>query len=354
MADQFPLDVAGAISVWFQTLLYGIYTCLFFTSTYISLRKRMLHTIPAKIFFVATIVMYANCTTHVAINLYRLLQGYVYQRKTVGPENYFADLGRWDNITHDTLNALMTWMGDSLIIYRCYLVWDNNIYIIVVPTMLLIVSIVSNSVALYLFTKVPLGTIFGPSLVSWMRTIYATAFAQNALTTSLIAYRIWRQEMKSRRAGIRGQGSSSSLLPAMRIIVDSAALYMALLICLIVLYVINHNGQFVMQEASVPAIGIVFCSISLRLSLRSYALWKTTAKSSTRTRTNLEWKEPTDFNTMDEGLPPEPFRPSFPTHRSGDTPYSDGFTQAAAVQLGGDNKVVEVPPVTMTDSDQKL
>ncbi|KAG7099697.1 hypothetical protein E1B28_001517 [Marasmius oreades] len=243
----------------------GIYTCLFFTTTYISLRKRMLHTIPAKVFFVATIVMYANCTTHVAINLYRLLQGYVYQRTTVGPENYFADLGRWDNIVHDALNALMTWMGDSLIIYRCYLVWDNNIYIVILPALLLIVSIVSNSVALHLFTQVPLGTIFGPSLVAWMRTIYATAFAQNALTTGLIAYRIWRQEMNSRRAGLRSKESSSdSLLPAIRIIVDSAALYMALLLCLIVLYAINHNGQFVMQEASVPAIGksIVLLSLS--------------------------------------------------------------------------------------------
>ncbi|KAL0068588.1 hypothetical protein AAF712_004303 [Marasmius tenuissimus] len=295
MAEEFPLDVAGVISVWFQTLLYGIYTCLFLTSTYMTLRKKMLHTVPAKIFFVATIVAHMSLT---AINLYRLLQGYVYQRGTVGPTDYFNDLGRWDNVAHNALNALQTWMGDSLIIYRCYLVWGNNIYVILLPTILLIVSIVSNSVALYLFTKVPLGTIFGPSLVHWMNTIYATAFSQNALTTGLIAYRIWRQEMRSRRVGLRSAGSMSSLVPAARIMVDSAAMYMALLLCLIILYAINHNGQFVMQESSVPAIGIVFCSISLRLSMRSYAIWKTTAK--TGTRGNLEWKEPSEFNLTED------------------------------------------------------
>ncbi|KAL0581091.1 hypothetical protein V5O48_000985 [Marasmius crinis-equi] len=327
MAGDFPLDVAGVISVWFQTLLYGIYTCLFFTSAYVTLRKRMLHTVPAKVFFVATIVMYTNCTAHVAINLYRLLQGYVYQRETVGPANYFNDLGRWDNIAHNALNALMTWMGDSLIIYRCYLVWGNNIYVIILPTILLIISIVANSIALNLFTKVPLGTIFGPSLVHWMNTIYATAFSQNALTTGLIAYRILSQEMQSRRVGIRSSGSSSSLVPAARIMVDSAAIYMALLLCLIVLYAINHNGQFVMQEASVPAIGIVFCSISLRLSMRSYAIWKTTAKTGTRSK--LEWREPTEFR-LSEDL----------SFRINDQPSSDGSTTRDAQQ---EKEVLEQP-----------
>uniref|UniRef100_A0A0W0F1M6 Uncharacterized protein n=1 Tax=Moniliophthora roreri TaxID=221103 RepID=A0A0W0F1M6_MONRR len=299
-ASEFPLDVAGAISVWFETLLYGIYTCLFFSYAYLTLRKRMLFTVPSKVFFIGTCIMYANCTAHIALNLYRLLRGYVYLRDSVGPGNYFNDLGRMDNIAHDALNAIQTWMGDSLIIYRCYLVWGNNPYVIILPVLLLVVSIVSNSVALHLFTQVPLGTIFSPTLLAWMNTIYATAFAQNALTTGLIAYRIWRQEMSSRAAGLRGGSSESSLLPAVRIMVESAALYMALLLCLIVLYAQGHNGQFVMQEASVPAIGIVFCLISVRLSLRSYAMWKTTARSGIVG--GMEWKEPTTNITESAGF----------------------------------------------------
>ncbi|KAK1234860.1 hypothetical protein PQX77_001954 [Marasmius sp. AFHP31] len=288
MAKNLPLDVAGALAVWFETLVYGIYTCLFFCSFYMTLKKGMLHTRPAKIFFIATIVMYINCTAHVGVNLYRLLRGYVYLRETIGPTAYFNDLGRPDNVTHGVLNALMTWMGDSLVIYRCYLVWDNSILVVILPVLLLIVSI-----TLYLFTKVPLGTIFGPALVHWMNTIYATAFAQNALTTGLIAYRIWKQEKASRRAGIRSQGSQSSLIPVARIVVESAAAYMALLLCLIVLYALDHNGQFVMQEASPPAVGIVFCSISVRISMRSYQLWKTTGRANTGT--NLDFIDGDNF-----------------------------------------------------------
>ncbi|KAK7058533.1 hypothetical protein VNI00_002169 [Paramarasmius palmivorus] len=107
--------------------------------------------------------------------------------------------------------------------------------------------------------------------------------------------------MSSRAAGLRGGSSESSLLPAVRIIVESAALYLALLLCLIVLYAQGNNGQFVMQEATVPAVGIVFCLISVRLSLRSYAMWKTTARSGVGMG-GMEWKEPTTNITTSAGI----------------------------------------------------
>ncbi len=89
-----------------------------------------------------------------------------------------------------------------------------------------------------------------------MNTIYATAFVQNFMTTSLIAYRIWRQDRASAIAGVHSQGSgTSSLIPIVRILVESAALYMMQLIILIILYARNHNAQFIIQESLVPTIG---------------------------------------------------------------------------------------------------
>jgi hypothetical protein len=52
----------------------------------------------------------------VGVNLYRLLRGYVWLRDTVGPAAYFLDLGRWDNIAHDAINAVVTWIGDFLVV----------------------------------------------------------------------------------------------------------------------------------------------------------------------------------------------------------------------------------------------
>lgn len=116
---------------------------------------------------------------------------------------------------------------------------------------------VTNSVALHLFTEVRLGTLFSPALVRWMDSIYAIALTQNTMTTGLIAYRIWRQDRASLEIGLRtaGSKSKSSLVPIVRIIIESAAIYVLTAIIIIILYARNNNFQYVIQEAIVPIIG---------------------------------------------------------------------------------------------------
>jgi len=62
----------------------------------------------------------------IAINLYRLLRAYVYLRDTVGPENYWLNLGTWDNLAHDAFNAMMTWTGDGLVVSMTF--FHPNLY----------------------------------------------------------------------------------------------------------------------------------------------------------------------------------------------------------------------------------
>ncbi|KII86505.1 hypothetical protein PLICRDRAFT_44102 [Plicaturopsis crispa FD-325 SS-3] len=262
---QLPFELAGILSVWVETILYGIYCSLFFETVFVILKKKKTKTVPAKIFFGYTLLMFAVASAHIAINLYRMLRGYVWLVADPGPAVYFADLQRWDNIAHDALNAFMTWLGDSLVIYRCYIVWENNLAIVILPIILLIISIISNSVALHMFSTLSIGDIFSPSLVHWMNTIYAVAFVQNTMTTGLIAWRIWMQGKASRG----NTNASFSLTPIIRILVESAAVYDMELLILIVLYAVGNNGQYIMQEASVPSVGIVFTLITVRLAMRS-------------------------------------------------------------------------------------
>lgn len=44
--------------------------------------------------------------------------------ESVGPIVYFNDLGRWDNIAHDAINAVMTWIGDLLVVTGLFLLID--------------------------------------------------------------------------------------------------------------------------------------------------------------------------------------------------------------------------------------
>jgi len=288
MSAQVPLNVVNVLSVWFEVFLYGFYCTLFVESVYIILKRQRTKTVPAKVFFIATIALFIVATSHIAVNLYRLLRGYVWLVEDPGPVIYFNDLGRWENIAHDAINAVMTWIGDMLLIYRCFIIWDNNYYIICLPTLLLIMSIVTNSVALHLFTKVRLGTLFSPFLVAWLKSIYSIALAQNTITTALIAYRLWQQDSAAAKAGIRDEDPKSSLRPIIRIVVESAVIYVLTAIVVIILYARDNNFQFVIQEAIVPIIGIVFTLISVRLAMHSSKMLATTQPPPGRTLSNWQ------------------------------------------------------------------
>lgn len=100
-----------------------------------------------------------------------------------------------------------------------------------------------------------------------MRTIYATAFTQNTMTTGLIAYKIWQQDRLS-----KGLVSHSlSLVPLIRIVVESASIYVLNVLILIILYEVESNGQYVAQEVIVPVCGELQVLESVVWSTNSYS-----------------------------------------------------------------------------------
>ncbi|KAF8890965.1 hypothetical protein BD779DRAFT_1438076 [Infundibulicybe gibba] len=300
MISQVSLDVVGIVSVWFETLLYGIYVSLFFEAVFIMLKKGKVKTTPSKIFFWTSVTIFILSTIHISLNLFRVLKAYVWLRGVMAPTEYLLDLSRWDIIMKNTVNAVTTWLADFLVIYRCFIIWNNNYYIIIFPTLLVLMSIASNTIALYQFTQVPFGTFFGPSLVHWINIIYALAFVQNSITTGLIAWKIWHQERHFVALGMRSLNPRASLFPILRIIVESASIYLLELLVLIILYALKHNGQFVLEEAVVPTVGIVFTIMTVRLAMRNSKRLMTTTNS--RNIAPIEWNINDDSLTTTSGL----------------------------------------------------
>jgi hypothetical protein len=100
-----------------------------------------------------------------------------------------------------------------------------------------------------LATLAPGVHIFSPTLDHWIQTFYAVAVVQNALTTGLIIYRIYTAAKlsSSYRAG------QDMFMPVVWILVESAALYLAVEVVLLFIYVGGSNAQSIVQD-SIPAI----------------------------------------------------------------------------------------------------
>ncbi|KAF5354060.1 hypothetical protein D9756_007119 [Leucocoprinus leucothites] len=255
--------VAHIVAIWTEVLLYGIYTCLFFEAAYIMLRKRRENIKSARVFLITTFLMYINATAHIIVGLHRLLQAFVWQ---VEPAVfYFMDFRLWDMLAHNAMLCIMTWLGDALVIYRCWVIWNYNYWVIILPVILLVLEFSVNTMLLIWFTH--LGMAPGEAILSWMGTIYPLVFAQNVITTGLIAFKIWSQHRSSTANGAIDASSRLSLIHVLRIIIESAAIYTFQLLVLLILYPMQHNAQFILQSAVIPSIGIVFVLIAVRVHL---------------------------------------------------------------------------------------
>ncbi|KAJ3506656.1 hypothetical protein NLJ89_g6752 [Agrocybe chaxingu] len=220
------------------------------------------HAVHWQVFLIGTTLMFLLATAHMVVNLYRFIRGFVLNLDPLGPYFYFFDFTRWDVRAHSVMLCLMTWLGDALVIYRCYVVWDRKLWVTVVPLILLLLSICSNAALLYWFIHPHV--VSHNTVLAWIGTVYPVAFAQNTITTGMIAFKIWKQHRASRTMGVVNS-SSLDLLSVLRIIIESAMIYTIQLLVLIILFPLHHNAQFIVQDAVIPSIGIVFVLIAVRV-----------------------------------------------------------------------------------------
>ncbi|KAJ7293927.1 hypothetical protein C8J57DRAFT_1553552 [Mycena rebaudengoi] len=264
---QYPLDKALLVAAWLEALFYGVFVCVFFLGVYINLTSKKVHNTHNRIMFGISIVMFLIASMHLGMNCFRLIKGYVdFRLVPGGPVGYLGILSTWDHIFKDTLYATQSILGDAVGVYRCWILWSGDYRVVIVPFMLLIVSTVSGYMVCGLYTTVdPAATVFDPRLTNQITIFYATAVAQNIITTGLMATRLWKVETESARYRQGG----GSLLPVLKIMVESASLYLFVEAILLSLYAANLNSQYILLEIVTPIVGITFNAIAIGISLRS-------------------------------------------------------------------------------------
>ena len=99
-------------------------------------------------------------------------------------------------------------------------------------------------------------TVFDPRLRNWIRTFYSVAVVQSAITTGLMAWRIWQAE----RLGSQYRAGKSNLRPILWILVESASLQFFVELVLLALYAANFNCQYLMLEPVTP---LVVCLLEI-------------------------------------------------------------------------------------------
>ncbi|KAF9487682.1 hypothetical protein BDN71DRAFT_1478503 [Pleurotus eryngii] len=193
-------------------------------------------------------VMFFISTWHLAMNAFRLLQGFaVHAGACGGALAYLGNMRMWDHILKDTLYATQETLGSAAGIYRCFILWNSDWRITALP--LLLLSPATHTVCAHYTQVDPTETIFDPRLKPWLEAFYSIAVVQNVITTTLMAFRIWRTSAQSVQ-----YRTENALLPVVRILIESAPLQLVVEGVLLALYSKDANAQYVLMELVTPTV----------------------------------------------------------------------------------------------------
>ncbi|KDQ17162.1 hypothetical protein BOTBODRAFT_598854 [Botryobasidium botryosum FD-172 SS1] len=254
---------AVLIGVWLETLTYGLYITLFFSCLWVLLIRNEEQQINWRLLGPA-IALFVLSTLHVSVGLHRLIEGFT------GPHNpatYFTDLRRWPNIFADSLYITINFIGDAIVIYRCFVIWDWDIRPVLLPMIMLVTSAVTGAYGIDGFRHIkPGSTAFNDRVFDFLRVEFVLSLAVNLLCTGLVVYRIAKASQVT--AIVEGRTPRIQMYSdALAVVVESAALYTVSLAIYIGLYFSQSNAQYILYVTNAQIISIVPTLMLVRVGL---------------------------------------------------------------------------------------
>ncbi|KAI0794372.1 hypothetical protein C8Q74DRAFT_1248351 [Fomes fomentarius] len=256
-------NISVLVSIWMETLFYGIYVGLFCSSLFVLARSRNA-TVNTWFIRVSTVMMFCIATAHVAINLRRLVEGFIIPNTKAETLAYLYDIHQPLNIVKQYLWVFNNILADGIIVWRLYTVW--NIYVCILPIVLLIsVTAFGLATATSLLPAIDAGnTIFVSHFSRFATTQYALSFTNNVLVTCLIAGRIWYATRDVRRYN---GNIGSEYRRAIILVVESGALYALTQVIQLAFYAAKFPGLYFVSDTFIQIMAIVPTSVVLLVAL---------------------------------------------------------------------------------------
>ncbi|KAH9050351.1 hypothetical protein EDB83DRAFT_2522501 [Lactarius deliciosus] len=212
-------NMAALVSLWVVGPLYGINICVYILCIHVLYLKGLRGV--NLMMLVVTSVQFALATGHVIAVLVQLIRAFIGAAGTLdGTSNYLVNQSTPLHVT-EVLYITNSLIGDAIMIWRLWIIWNRNLWLCVPFIVLCIASGVTGYTALVNLARLtPSNTVFLSRVHSWLIATWALSIATQLGATLLISYRIWRSIRSNSSKGLR-----ASRLSVLWILVESGALY---------------------------------------------------------------------------------------------------------------------------------
>ncbi|KAI9454177.1 hypothetical protein F5148DRAFT_445145 [Russula earlei] len=235
MAISFSLSELVALSV--ESFFFGIYFTLFWSSLKVLYSKRKAIPGTGPLLALAGILGIL-ITWHVLTDAVRLVYAFKRDQVPLGPDLYYADVSSALSLIKTSLYLVTTVLFDAFILHRCFIIWDRNACVVLLPFLAFLADIGTGVAAVEGLAGLTKGdSVFIQKQERITKSFLSSTVAVNGLCTLLIAYRLW-----TRQGTMRDARKAFGLTKEVRIMAESGAIYSASLILVIATYTSQSNS----------------------------------------------------------------------------------------------------------------
>ncbi|KAI0323990.1 hypothetical protein GY45DRAFT_1332033 [Cubamyces sp. BRFM 1775] len=261
------LDKAYLTAIWLETLFYGMNFVLYWNClAMLTIRRRTPNV--NKVLVAISTIMFAFSTAHVSLGYQRLIEGFIVLRdQPGGPGAFFSDVSIPANVVKVGIHTVNSIIGDSVVVWRCWLVWGRDWRMCILPILLIIASAICGFAQTVYFARAQkLHSAFAKSLQIWNGSLFSLSLATNVVVTVLIAMRVWYMFRMS------GGSKNFRYWRVLVIIIESGMIYSIALVCEITLYFLGSNSFYIVYDpiaqltAITPTLIIVLAALQLTSS----------------------------------------------------------------------------------------
>ncbi|KAI0716722.1 hypothetical protein C8Q76DRAFT_415707 [Earliella scabrosa] len=258
-------DIAALIGFGCEAVCWGIYLVLFLISVVLLVRRLRTHNTHVAI-LIAIVALFLCCTAHFALEF-----NHFYTTLAATGVDRFANETN-SLLGADILISVCDLLGDFILLYRCWIVWERNYWVIVLPTLTAVSGFASIIAFAHILLVVdPTSPVPPSALVPLGLAGYSLPLATNVMATALIVVKLWwvlRSAAKIAGGDTPLFGSGyNAVRNALAIVIESGALYLVTQLVFVIVYSLKHPSQAILAVIAVQIYGIAPTLIIMRVAL---------------------------------------------------------------------------------------
>ncbi|GBE89430.1 hypothetical protein SCP_1600920 [Sparassis crispa] len=207
----------------------------------------------------AGIILFAANTAIWILIVYRAFMAFVHFDRGASPASFYADFAEASELVKLIFIYISLLIGDAVIIYRVWVVWNHNKYVMIFPSCSFLACVASCVPMLHALSgSKPL---FNPELKRGVTCYFVFTFCTNVFSCFVIAWRLWHVGSAVQPFGWH------KTWRILAICIEGTVLDVTAMVVYFAVYEAGSHLQSMMVDILAPLSGISFMLINVRVGM---------------------------------------------------------------------------------------